>query len=288
MPERTFVGFCLSWETVGPALEVRLHRDPCNEIGTAMLGELELLVDELARDRSHRAVILYSDRPRGFCAGADLRELHAGLMERRQGPLGRILGRVPMGKRIGKRLLRREIRRFIDRIHRVMDALDQHPALTIAVCRGVVFGGGFELALTADVRIGEPNARFSFPELRLGLVPGFGGIPRLERDVGNAQVRDVLLSGRSLGAKRASEVGLLAQLVGRDKGLDVARKLALQAAKFDPVVTAKAKRFAKPDLRARLDEEKRLFCEMVTEPAVWEALTAFTEDASPTPYLPRG
>ena len=113
----------------------------------------------------------------------------------------------------------------------VFDTLDTAPLTTIAAVHGVVFGGGFELALTADLVIADKTARFCFPELRLGLVPGFGGIPRLSRDCGNALVRDLLLSGRSLGAARAHELGLVSQLVPRGEALAAARQeLALAKA----------------------------------------------------------
>ena len=98
-----------------------------------------------------------------------------------------------------------------DRIHAVMNALDMLPMTTVGVVRGVCFGGGFELALTCDVLIAEKSARFAFPELRLGLIPGFGGIPRLRRDVGNALIRDLLLTGHGINAPghgpRASSLG---------------------------------------------------------------------------------
>src|SRR5438046_7760286 len=77
-----------------------------------------------------------------------------------------------------------------------MNTIDAAPLTTIASVHGVVFGGGFELALVCDLIIADKMARFCFPELRLGLVPGFGGIPRLKRDLGNAVVRDLLLTGR--------------------------------------------------------------------------------------------
>ena len=67
-----------------------------------------------------------------------------------------------------------------------MNALDTAPLTTIAAVHGVTFGGGFELALTCDLIIADKMARFCFPELRLGLIPGFGGIPRLKRDLGNS------------------------------------------------------------------------------------------------------
>ncbi|MEZ4317023.1 MAG: enoyl-CoA hydratase/isomerase family protein [Myxococcota bacterium] len=282
-----FQGTCLSFERQGAALEVLLHADPCNEIGLAMLGELERVAEAVeAGAGGARAVIFRSDR-KGFCAGADLRELQAGLVDRRSAGLGRLARRLPPGvrRRLAKPVVRWEVGRFLDRIHRVFDTFDTAPLLTVAVTHGTVFGGGFELALTADVIVAEQTSRFCFPELRLGLIPGFGGIPRLERDLGNAVIRDLLLSGRSLGAQRAYEVGLVSQVVPTGKGLDVARKLAEAHARFEPATVRRAKAFLKPLPRARLDAEKREFLAMVTDPAVLAALTRFVEDEGLRPYL---
>src|SRR5690606_13894076 len=139
-----------------------------------------------------------------------------------------------------------------DRIHRVFDTIDTAPIPTIAAVHGVCFGGGLELALTCDVIVADKTARFAFPELRLGLIPGFGGIPRLERDLGNAVVRDLLLSGRSLGAQRAHEVGLVGQLVASGHATKAARRLATQMGRFDRRTATAAKRFLKPFPRERL------------------------------------
>ena len=79
------------------------------------------------------------------------------------------------------------VRDFLERIHRVLNLIDAAPLTTIAAVHGVTFGGGFELALACDLIIADKMARFCFPELRLGLIPGFGGIPRLKRDLGNAR-----------------------------------------------------------------------------------------------------
>ena len=98
-----------------------------------------------------------------------------------------------------------------------MNRLDTLPLTTIGAIHGVCFGGGFELALTCDILIADKTARFCFPELRLGIVPGFGGIPRLKRDVGNGVVRDLLLTGRSLNAKKAQTIGLVSQMVAQGK-----------------------------------------------------------------------
>ena len=97
---------------------------------------------------------------------------------------------------------------------RVMNAIDAAPLTTIAAVHGVTFGGGFELALACDLIVADKMTRFCFPELRLGLIPGFGGIPRLKRDLGNAVVRDLLLTGRSINATKAQSLGLVSQVTG--------------------------------------------------------------------------
>ena len=114
-----------------------------------------------------------------------------------------------------------------------MNAIDASPLTTIAAVHGVTFGGGFELALVCDLIIADKMARFCFPELRLGLIPGFGGIPRLKRDLGNAVVRDLLLTGRSFNATKAQQVGLVSQVVGEGESLRAARGTATQLGKFD-------------------------------------------------------
>lgn len=291
IPPVNFDGEALKWRLVpvskapGAAkmLEVELHREPCNEIGTTCLRELEQLATLLmAGAGGARAMLMYSSLRRGFSAGADLRELYEGLIADKVSPLHDTL------KKAGLPTLARaqEVRGFIDRIHAVFNTFDCLPITTIAMVHGVCFGGGFELALTADVIIAEKSARFAFPELRLGLVPGFGGIPRLRRDLGNAVVRDVLLTGRSISASRAHELGLVSQLLPRGKGLAVARKVAEQAARFDPRTTAQAKAFTKPFPAAELEREKDLFIEMLGSPVVQEALRTFVESDDLRPYLP--
>jgi enoyl-CoA hydratase/carnithine racemase len=262
-------GGTLSWNVVDGVAEVELHRDPANEIGSATLGELERLVEALPSvEKEAAALILHSTRTAGFCAGADLRELYHRMKE------------LPGAER------RSGLRDFLERIHAVMNALDETRLTTIAATHGVVFGGGFELALTCDLVIADRMTRFCFPELRLGLIPGFGGIPRLKRDLGNAVVRDLLLTGRSLNATRAHAVGLVSQLVAEGRALDAARATARQVLKFDRGTSAAAKRFVKPIPREELAEEIELFCELFERPAVEAGLKRFVESEDAMPYLP--
>jgi enoyl-CoA hydratase/carnithine racemase len=260
-----------SWQLENDVYEFRLDQPPGNEIGLAMLETLERFVDEVERS-SAKAVILYSAQPLGFGAGADLR----GLFERMRGR--KPAEYVP------------EIRVFVERIHAVSKRFDALPQTTFAALHGVCFGGGFELALLCDVLIADHTTRFAFPELRLGIIPGFGGLPRLRREVPNAVVRDLLLTGRSLNAKRAHELGLVSQLVAPQAALQAARAAARQATSFASEVNARAKAFAKPLLVEELAAEQELFMTMVAEPRVYAALADFVarQDAKDRmPYLPR-
>jgi enoyl-CoA hydratase/carnithine racemase len=157
---------------------------------------------------------------------------------------------------------------------------------TIAAVHGVTFGGGFELALVCDLIIADKMARFCFPELRLGLIPGFGGIPRLKRDLGNAVVRDLLLTGRSFNVTKAQAIGLVSQLAAEGEVLRVARATAAQMGKFDRQTSIAAKKFIKPIPYEELRQEIDIFCRLFQEPAVEQGLQKFVESTDAQPYLP--
>jgi enoyl-CoA hydratase len=264
-----YSGTALSWELRDSVVEVSLHREPANEIGTAMLSELENLVEALRAAESEIAVcIFHSTRRHGFSAGADLRELYQRALA------------LPETQRLAG------VRGFLERIHAVLNFLDAAPFATIAAVHGVCFGGGFELALACDLIFADKMARFAFPEMRLGLIPGFGGIPRLKRDLGNALVRDLLLTGRSINAARAHAVGLVAQLAAEGEVLRVARSTAAQISKFDPAARGLAKRFIKAVPHGDLRQEIEIFSELFSRPTVMAALKKFVESTDAMPYLP--
>ena len=266
---KSFIGKTLRWEWRDGIVELTLDHAPANEIGTAVLAELEKFVAACGALTPETAVcIISSARKPGFSAGADLRELYHGA--------------APLSEK--ERLV--GVRAFLERIHAVLNAIDAAPFVTIAAVHGVCFGGGFELALACDIIVADKMARFAFPELRLGLIPGWGGIPRLRRDLGNAFVRDLLLTGRSVNASRAHAVGLVAQLAAEGEALHIARATAAQITKFDAVTRAAAKKFIKPIPREELRREIELFCELCARPSVMAALKKFVEHSSPMPYLP--
>ena len=266
---KSFSGEALRWEWHEGVLELTLDRAPGNEIGIAMLRELEQFVaaaKNLTAETS--ACIICSAQKSGFSAGADLRELYNGAVS------------------LNEKDRSAGLHEFLERIHAVLNWLDAAPFVTIAAVHGVCFGGGLELALVCDVIIADKMARFAFPELRLGLIPGFGGIPRLKRDLGNGFVRDLLLTGRSINATRAQSVGLVAQLAGEGESLKLAKSTAAQITKFDSSTRSAAKKFIKPIPHNELRREIDLFCQLFTRPEVLAALKKFVESTDAMPYLP--
>jgi enoyl-CoA hydratase/carnithine racemase len=268
-PVKEFRGEALRWEWHDGVVELTLDREPLNEIGTVMLADLEKFVAAfkgLAPITS--ACIITSARPGGFSAGADLRELYLGAVA------------LPKVKRLAG------VRAFLKRIHAVANAIDETPFVTFAAVHGLCMGGGLELALVCDLIVADKMARFGFPELRLGLIPGFGGIPRLRRDVGNSFIRDLLFSGRTVKAESAQQAGLVSHLAGEGYALQVARSMAQQVTKFDAQTRAAAKKFIKPIPHAELKKEIALFCKLFARPVVMEALRRFVETDDPMKHLP--
>src|ERR1700737_5655119 len=264
-----YKGKSLSWCVADGVVELALDRAPANEIGLGTLDDLERFAAALTELESKAsALILYSKQSAGFSAGADLRELYRLVQQTNAATAAK------------------GVREFLERIHAVLNRLDMSPLTTIAAVHGVCFGGGFELVLACDLIIADKMARFCFPELRLGLIPGFGGIPRLKRDLGNALVRDLLLTGRSINAARAQAVGLVSQLAAEGEALRVARGTAAQITKFDATARAAAKKFIKPIPHDELKREIAIFCELFTRPEVMAALKKFVASDDPMPYLP--
>jgi len=266
---KTFKGRTLSWEWRDGVVEVVLDHAPANEIGTLMVGDLEKFARAIpALTKDTAACILSSARAQVFSAGGDLRELYRGA-----------LAVPPKHRGAG-------VRKFLRRIHAVGNAIDMAPFITIAAVHGACFGGGFELALMCDLIVADKMARFGFPELRLGFIPGFGGMPRLKRDASNAFARDLLFTGRTVNAARLHACGVISQLVGEGEALRVARAIAAQTTKYDAETRKAAKRFEKPIPHAALRREIDLFCRLFARPNVLESLKKFVESSEAMPYLP--
>ncbi|HXA82786.1 MAG TPA: enoyl-CoA hydratase/isomerase family protein [Methylomirabilota bacterium] len=269
LPVKEFRGKGLRWEWRDGVVELTLDHEPLNEIGTLLLGELEQFaaaIDTLAPITS--ACIITSARRGGFSVGGDLKELYNNAVK------------LPPKQRVAG------LRTFIQRIHRVANAIDAAPFITVAAVHGLCMGGGLELALLCDLIVADKMARFGFPELRLGFIPGFGGIPRLRRDVGNSFIRDLLFTGRTVKAEAAHQASLISHLAGEGYALEVARSMAQQITKFDPEARVAAKKFIKPIPYQELREEVELFCKLFNRPQVMENLRRFVESDDPMKHLP--
>ena len=269
LPVKEFRGKGLRWEWRDGVVELTLDHEPLNEMGTLLLGEFEQFaaaIGGLAPITS--ACIITSARPGGFSVGGDLKELYTSALN------------LSPGKRVAG------LRKFIQRIHKVANTIDAAPFVTLAAVHGLCMGGGLELALVCDLIVADKMARFGFPELRLGFIPGFGGIPRLRRDVGNSFIRDLLFTGRTVKAETAHQAGLITHLAGEGYALEVARSMAQQITKFDPEARIAAKKFIKPIPYQELREEVDLFCKLFNRPQVMESLRRFIESDDPMKHLP--
>jgi 3-hydroxyacyl-CoA dehydrogenase / enoyl-CoA hydratase / 3-hydroxybutyryl-CoA epimerase len=154
-----------------------------NTIDEEVLIELDGALDKLERDRP-RGLVIRSDKPGGFAAGADIAQFR-GVTDVAQ------------------------IEALLMRGHAVLDRLDRLPLPTVAVVHGYCLGGGLELALACDRRVAVGDASFGFPEVLLGLHPGLGGTVRLPRLINPAQAMTMMLTGKTERARRAKALGLV-------------------------------------------------------------------------------
>lgn len=174
-----------------------------NALSFEILGQLGEAIDEAASLPGIRALLLIGAGDRAFCAGADVKELR-----------NRSLTQQLRGSELGQS---------------VFTKLDRLPVPSVALVEGFAFGGGLELALAATFRLCTPSAVFSLPEVRLGLIPGYGGTQRLPRLIGEGRALEMILTGRSVKAEEAAQLGLVHQVVEGnvlDAGLAFARRFS--------------------------------------------------------------
>lgn len=231
-----------------------------NAIGRAMLAELESLVARAGEPgRGVRVVVITGAGDKAFCAGADLKE------------------RAGMGEP--------EVREFLDRLRRTFRALETSDAIFIAALNGAALGGGTELALACDLRVAAPAAELGLTEVRLGIIPGGGGTQRLPRLIGPGRAKELILTGRRVGAAEALGLGLVNRVADPGKLLETAMELAQTIAQNAPIALAAAKRavadgLALPMSQALLLELEQYERVLKTEDRL-EGLRAFAEKRAP-------
>ena len=183
-----------------------LPGEKVNKLTTPVMDELDRLLDEIAANREIRALVVRSGKPEGFIAGADIAEIR----DITDGPRGEELSR---------------------RGQAVIQKLEALPIPTVAAVHGACLGGGLELALACSHRVvsSDPRTALGLPEVKIGIIPGFGGTQRLPRLVGLTNALEMILPGKSVHANKAKKIGLADEVTHRETLLDVAIAIAHSA-----------------------------------------------------------
>ena len=240
---------------------ITLNRpESINAINDAVRQDLPAALRAFDEDPEIRVILLRGAGPRGFCAGADLKEKRKGESPKAaHGPQDRC-GWIESFDRISKPV--------------------------IAAIHGYCLGGGLELALACDLRIASPDAVFALPETGLGLIPGGGGTQRLPRIVGLGKALDLLLTGDRIDAAEAYRCGLVSRLASKAATLaSEAGELAMRIAVRPPMATRFVKQAVRAGAELALDEglriERDLFGRLLSTEDHLEAAAAFREGRSP-------
>ncbi len=157
-----------------------------NALSFSILNEIAAAIDEVATWKV-RALVVTGAGEKAFCAGADIKELRGRSMMARK--TGAELGQAAFAK------------------------IERLPFPSVAAINGFAFGGGLELALACTFRLATRNAKLGLPEIKLGLIPGYGGTQRLPRLIGEARALEMIMLGRTVAAEEAAAIGLIHRIV---------------------------------------------------------------------------
>ncbi len=192
------------------------RKEKLNALSWEMLQTINAFAEDLDLNRKIRAVIIASNFSRAFGVGADIGDWGS-------------LEPVEMW------------RKWTRHGHRIIRNLEEliHPV--IAVVNGLAFGGSLEVALAADIRIGETGSQYGFPEARVGTIPGWFGTQKALQLIGPSRLKKLIFTGQPVAAEVALELGLIDELVPAGEGLDRAREIAAQIATTSPVAVSLGK-----------------------------------------------
>ncbi|WP_227762261.1 enoyl-CoA hydratase-related protein [Zhaonella formicivorans] len=186
---------------------VFINNPPANALSTAVLLELEQLLDKCVNDDNVRAIVITGSGKKVFSAGADINEFE----DIRSGKIPTTIGQNLFNK------------------------IENYPKPIIAAIQGSAFGGGNELIMSCHLRILSSNASLSFPEVKLGITTGWGGTQRLPRLIGKTRALEMLLTGDPISPENALNYGLVNKVVEAEKVLEEAKTLAAKLAKGAPI-----------------------------------------------------
>ncbi len=186
-----------------------------NALNTEALEQLAMFLELVSKGKQLKALIITGTGDKSFISGADIHEI--------------------------SRLTPDSLLGFFELGQTVLNTLEQAPFVTIAAVNGYALGGGFELALACDLIYAAPHAQFGFPEVTLGLVPGFGGTQRLLRAAGLHRAKELVLTGKTIGAEEAYGQGLINRVIPENL-LNECYQIAEQITKNPSFAVIQAKR----------------------------------------------
>ena len=233
---------------------LRFNRpEALNALSFGVLKEIADALDEVATWKV-RALIVTGAGEKAFCAGADIKELGGrSMIERKRGAE---LGQAAFAK------------------------LDRLPFASVAAINGFAFGGGLELALACTFRLATPNAKLGLPEIKLGLIPGYGGTQRLPRLIGEARAMEMILLGRTVGAEEAARIGLVHRLV-EGNAVDAALAFVREFSSYSLLALGLAREAVSRALDMPINEGLRVEADLSTlafsTADAAEGMAAFTE-----------
>jgi len=227
-----------------------------NALNAKTLDELEDAIDRAAADDDISVIILTGAGENAFVAGADISEL------------------VGLDEVSGAAFSRRGQGLFLK--------IETLPKPVIAAVNGFALGGGCELAMACAIRIASTGASFGQPEVKLGLIPGYGGTQRLPRLVGKSNAMSLTLTGDIISAERAHEIGLVSKVVAPDGLMQAAEKIARKIASMGPIaikasIEAINAAYEEPRLGDGLKREATLFGAICATADAKEGTGAFLE-----------
>jgi enoyl-CoA hydratase len=246
-------------EKKGNVAVITINRpDKLNSLNSQVHADGVAALDELKRDDEVRVVVITGAGPKSFIAGADISEF---------------AGQTPVSQR----------GTFQERS--LFNSLDSFPKPVIAMINGFCLGGGNELALACDLRVCSENARFSQPEINLGIICGGGGTQRLTRLIGEGRAMEMVLTGDMIDAQTALKFGLVNYVFTAEeleaKTMEFAGKIAEKA----PIALQMSKEAVKFASRSNLDEGLRrevdLFALCFSTEDKTEGVSAFLEKRKP-------
>lgn len=234
-----------------------------NAISRNLVEMMAAAIEEVKHDNSVRAVILRSEVPGIFCAGADLKE-RAKMQPSEVGP-------------------------FVSKARSLINELGNLPMPTIAVLDGAALGGGLEMALACDIRVAASSAKMGLVETKLAIIPGAGGTQRLPRTVGVSMAKELIFSGRVVDGTEAKTIGLVSHVVEQNEAGDAAYHRALSLAKEflpqGPIAVRLAKlainQGMEVDLKTGLEIEEACYAQVIPTKDRIEGITAFKEKRLP-------